>query len=272
METQERIGTRSASHSPVEVAFPEAIEAKQLELRITAGACKLTIRPSDGPAGALWVSGDYYDPTGSIPLSIEHVGDQVKLVVGRNFLDSISLIAGVPELNLMLGSRYAYALTIDAGASGMHVDLGGVPITRLDMSHGAGTTELDFSAPNPVQMSRLKLGVGAGEIKARNLANANFDEMAVGGGAASCKLDFAGTLRREANVRVDTAMSSVEVRIPPETPARIVSVVVLGTPEVDDAFVYRDGMYWTAAAVEGRVPLLRLHNSVALGKLSLRSR
>jgi hypothetical protein len=272
METQDRIEAGRARRAPVEIAFPEASGVQELDLRITAGACRLKIRPATGPDAALWVGGEYYDPTGSLSLSVEREGGRVRLKVGQEFANSINLIYGVPELNLTLGSRYAFALTVEAGASGMYAELGGLPITRLEMSHGAGTTELDFDAPNPVDMSLLKLGVGAGEIKARNLANANFDEMAVGGGAASCKLDFRGTLRHDGNVNIDTAMSSVEVYIPPEMPARIVSVVVLGSPEVDEGFTNREGVYWTPAALEGRMPMLRMHNSVALGRLALRSR
>jgi hypothetical protein len=272
METQERTEAVGGTRTPVEVAFPETAPGGRLELRIEAGACKLSIRPTTGPASALWMSGEYYDPTASLPLSVQHEGERLKLVVGRNFLDRIGLVPGVPELSLMLSNRYPYALSIDAGASGMVVDLGGLPITRLEVHFGAGTTELEFSAPNPAQMSLLKVGLGAGEIKARNLANANFEEMTVGGGAANYELDFGGTLRRNGYVNIGTAMSSVDLRIPRETPARIVSTIVLGAPEVDDGFAYRDGVYWTPAALEGRTPMLRLHNSVSLGRLALRSR
>ena len=271
METQERVEAAGARRMPVEVSFPEITEGQHLDLRITAGACKLTISPSTGPASDLWVSGEYYDPTGSLRLTTERNGGQVRLVVGQTFENSINLMYGVPELNLVLSNRHAFSLTVEAGASGMSVELGGLPITRLEMSHGAGVTEVDFGQPNPVHMTLLKLGVGAGEIKARNLANANFDEMTVGGGAAHLLLDFAGTLQRDGNVNVDTAMSSVEVRIPQQIPARIVSVVVLGSPDVGEGFVYRDGVYWTHAALDARTPMLRLHNSVALGKLTLRA-
>ncbi len=272
MDTQERADIAPSRHTPVEVPFPEVPEGTKLTLRFQGGACKLNVRPSADPVSALWVSGDYYDPTGGLPLDILREGERVTIAVGRHILDRIELIDGVPELNLTLGNRYAYALVFDAGAIGMKIDLGGLPVTRLEMSSGANATELDFSAPNPAQMSLLKIGVGAGEIKARNLANANFEEMTAGGGAAGIKLDFGGVLQRDGYVNVDAAMAGVELLVPRALPARIVSTIVLGAPKVDEDFAYRDGAYWTPAALEGRTPMLRIHSSVTLGGLALLSR
>lgn len=57
------------ANSPIHVPFPEAGGEVQAELllRISVGACRLTVKPT---AGENWVEGSYADPFGLLPLRI----------------------------------------------------------------------------------------------------------------------------------------------------------------------------------------------------------
>jgi hypothetical protein len=131
--------------------------------------------------------------------------------------------------------------------------------------------DIDFSSANPEPMSILNLGAGAGSIDVRNLANANFDEMILEGGAASYKVDFGGELQRHGHVRVSTGISSVDLTIPSSTAARLYSESVMGTLHVDKSFTKTKGAYWTEAAVAEQSPALTIRLTVALGSLNLRT-
>jgi hypothetical protein len=101
---------------------------------------------------------------------------------------------------------------IEAGASENAFDLGGLPLTGLDLRAGAGKYDLDFSSPNPAEMRTCELAAGAGAVTARRLAHANFAYLQLGGGVPGCTLDFSGELRRDACV--DAGLAAVEIVVP----------------------------------------------------------
>ena len=251
------------SITPVQIAFPEA---DNRQLRITVGPAKLRIAPGDGEE---WVSGTYRDPTGRIPCRVMTEGAKARISQDHRWR---GLLRNTPVFDLRLGTAQPYALTLESGATDDSAcDLGGLPLTSLDVRHGAGELDLHFSAPNPVAMDRLRLQAGAAETELTNLANANAAEITVEGGAASFTLDFGGTLQRDARVKISAGAASGEVRVPGPTAAKITPHAVLGSVDAGDGFTTREGAYWTEGAVAGGTPVLTIDASVALGSLRLRS-
>jgi hypothetical protein len=125
----------------------------------------------------------------------------------------------MPRYELELGRQRPFALTIETGASEFDLDLGGIPLSRLMVRQGAGKFELGFLAPNPEPMQLLDVSSGAAGIELEILANANFSEMRLSGGAARYELDFGGTLSRDAQVNIETGVSGVELTVPASTAA-----------------------------------------------------
>ncbi|QIN81564.1 hypothetical protein GBA63_02175 [Rubrobacter tropicus] len=148
------------------------------------------------------------------------------------------------------------------------MDLGGVPISSLTVRQGAGRFELDFSAPNPAPMETFEVSSGAAGIELKNLANANFSEMRLSGGAAGYELDFGGKLSRNANVAVEAGLSGVDIEVPASTAAKIVAETTLGSVDVGDGFEKREGAFWTGS---GTGPMLTVRAGVRLGSLKLRT-
>ncbi|HEU0026415.1 MAG TPA: hypothetical protein VFQ25_04805 [Ktedonobacterales bacterium] len=256
--------------TPINVAYPDAPD---LRIHITEGACQLKLTPGAGDA---WITGAHKDPTGVRPPRVIQEGGDVRITEDQHpsgFWGALWSGRGFapPIYELALGNARPYRLTIEIGASENTLDLGGLPISHLALKHGAGKTVIDFSAPNPQPMSLLEISAGAGSTELRNLANANCAEIIIEGGVAEYKLDFGGTLQRDAHVRVSTGLSSVTVTIPAATAARITADMPLGHIEPAEGFTHRDGAFWTPAAVEGAQPTLTISASVALGSLTLRT-
>jgi hypothetical protein len=249
----------------INVPFPDAGD---LQLRFAVGACRLRIRPEDQEG---WVSGTYQDPTGNLPFRIDQEGSTVRIVHQPDWINFFGWLSGVPRFDLNLGKAKPYNLTFESGASEASLDLGGLPLTRLAIKHGAGKIEMDFSSPNPEAMSLLSLAAGAGETTARNLANANCAEMVIEGGAASYRFDFGGQLQRDTHVRISSGVSSVELIIPRATAAKVTPESVMGGIDAGDGFTKKEGAFWTEAALAGQSPLLTIQASVALGSLRLRA-
>ena len=139
------------------------------------------------------------------------------------------------------------------------------------MRQGAGKFEVNFSEPNPHPMEVLEASSGAAGIELENLANANFAEMRLSGGAAGYELDFGGVLSQESRVNVETGLSEVEISVPASTAARIVVETTLGSVGVGDGFTKREWAFLTEGAVSGDVPLLEIRAGVRLGSLQLRA-
>jgi hypothetical protein len=250
----------------IDVAYPAA---EDLHLRITLGACRFSARAGQGDA---WVVGTCHDPTGErAPRTELTEGGTVRITEAEPSFERIpAVFGGVPRYELELGKGRTFALTVETGASEFDLDLGGVPVNRLIVRQGAGRFELDFSAPNPEPMELLEVSSGAAGIELENLANANFSEMRLSGGAAGYDLDFGGELLRDAEAKIEAGLSGVEIEIPALTAAKVVAETTLGSVDVGDGFTKRGGAFWTEAGMAGNEPLLTIHAGVRLGALKLR--
>jgi hypothetical protein len=252
--------------TPIKVAYPAAHD---LHLRIALGACRFKATPGEGDA---WVAGTYHDPTDRRSPRILEEGRSVTITEAEPSLERIpSVFGGVPRYELAFGKERPFALTIETGASDFDLDLGGVPLSRLMVRQGAGKFELGFSVPNAQPMELLEVSSGAAGIELENLANANFSEMRLSGGAADYELDFGGTLLRDAQVSIETGLSRVEVTVPSSTATKVVAETTLGSIDVGDGFTKREGAYLTEGALSGDAPILSIRAGVRLGSLRLQA-
>jgi hypothetical protein len=252
--------------TPIQVAYPTVGDP---QLRIALGACRFRARPGEGDE---WVTGTYNDPTDRRPLRIVEEEARITITEAEPSFERIQAVfGGVPRYELEFGKERPFALTIETGASDFDLDLGGVPLSRLMVRQGAGKFELGFPQPNPEPMELLEISSGAAAIELENLANANFSELRLSGGAASYELDFGGSLSRDADVSIETGMSGVVVSVPTSTATRVTAETTLGSVDVGDGYTKSEGAFSTEAALRGNGPVLRIRAGVRLGSLQLRT-
>lgn len=235
------------------------------ELKITVGMCYLNVMPGEEIA---WVTGTYEDPTGALEAKVNQQGNSVKVTQKSTLAKFRTPFSGAPKMDLRLGGKQPYTLAFEGGASSNSFDLGGLPITGLTIKQGAGKSVFDFSRPNPGEMGRIGIDTGAVSLTMKNLANANFSEMNMNGGAAAYEFDFGGELRRDAVVRISAGVASVKITVPATTAARIKPSPVLGGLNVGDGFTKHEGAFLTRPALDGKTPVLDITASVTLGSLS----
>lgn len=252
--------------TPINVEYPEA---EELRLRVALGACRFRGVPGEGGG---WIGGAHHDPGGRRTPEISHDGGTVGISEGEYTWERMTgFLGGVPRYDLSFGKGRPFELVVETGASEFELDLGGVPVSRMVVRQGAGSFGLEFSAPNPEPMSLLEISSGAAGIELENLANANFAEMRLTGGAAGYELDFGGDLRRDAEAKIEAGLSAVEISVPASTPTRVTTETTLGGLDVGDGFTKRDGAFWTEAGAAGGTPLLKIHVGVRLGSVQLRA-
>lgn len=253
----------STVQQPITIPYP-TVEG-DLDLRIEAGACRLRISASDTDE---WITGRYHDASGSIDVESTVEGNRTSIRVGRSAADVFGFFSGLPELALQIGKRQPFSLSVAAGASENHLELGGLPVTRLEISHGAGSMDVSFSTPTTAAATLLKFGVGAGRTNVEGIGNVRFSDLIVEGGAANCRLDFSGMASPSGSVRLSTAMAAVELRIPRSLPAEVTSENLLGRPDADSGFTRRGNAWINQAALE-KATQLRVRSSMVMGHLTL---
>ncbi len=248
----------------ITLPFPAATDRN---LRIAVGACKLKVAPG---AAEPWVAGTYIDQSNALPPVIQQEGGEARIMQNYQAFNPLGLFTSVPQIDLRLGKAQPYALNVELGASDNALELGGLPLTRLSIKQGAGKVDVNFAAANPQPMSLLRIEAGATGLEMRQLANANFTDMILEGGAAGYKFDFGGTLTRDAHVRLTTGMAGVEVSVPAATAAKIKAELVMGGLTIGDGFTKKDGAFWTEAALKGQTPVLSIEAIISLGGLTIK--
>jgi hypothetical protein len=95
--------------------------------------------------------------------------------------------------------------------------------------------------------------------------------MRLSGEAAGYELDFGGKLKWDAEVRIETSFSGVDITVPRSIAARIVAETTLGTVDVGPGFTPSEGAFLTERGMAGNRPLLTIHAEVRLGALQIRA-
>ncbi len=108
----------------------------------------------------------------------------------------------------------AEILDLGFGAVRADIDLGGIPLTRLEIETGASQTVMDISEPNSETMSRASMDVGAAEFIVRNLGNLNTRVIDIDAGIGEIDFGFTGEWRQDARVSVDMGLGSLVLRFP----------------------------------------------------------
>jgi hypothetical protein len=185
---------------------------KNLDVEVTYGAGTFSMSPA--AAGLLYRMQLRYDEDSFRPqadyegsrlrLGVESVGNSVHL--GKNRSDG--------SMDLQLARGVPMNLDLKFGAVRADLDLGGLSLTRLELNTGASESTVDISELNAMRMGRARFEIGAADFEARHLGNLNAGEIDVSAGVGSVTLGFDGNWQRDADVKLEMGLGSLELRFP----------------------------------------------------------
>lgn len=250
-----------------EVSVPAPETNVPVDLNLEFGAGKLNLSPS---SSATLVGGIFKYNVADFKPTTTIEGTEVSIKQGNLDLDAIPSFNDkiVNEWNLTLSNEKEMNLKIKAGAYSGRYDFGGIMLKRLEISDGAADVDLDFSLPNPVELDVFNYTTGASSVKLEHLANANLVTMTFRSGAGSYRLDFSGELKRDAEVKIESGISSVVIVVPEGVPAEVIfeggisNVTTFGTWTEADKYYSQPG--------EG--PRISITVEMGAGNLELRNR
>jgi len=189
----------------------QAAGEKEMQVQVRYGAGDFTVRPAT--EGLLYRMELRYDEDVFEPVS-EYDDGRLRLGVEsvRKSINIGKRHGG--EMEIQLGRGVPMDLDLEFGAVRAELDLGGLSLTRLELSTGASESNVDVSALNPVTMDRASFEVGAADFTARHLGNLNARRIEVDAGVGEVDLWFNGSWQQDARVAVKMGLGALELRFP----------------------------------------------------------
>ncbi len=230
------------------------------ELTVIMGGGKFSLDP--GKEG--WVSGQVEYNVPMWAPEIERNGNTLKIAQETSGNLAIPSAKVKNDWSLKLGN-VPTDLTIKAGAYEGTLNLGGIPLTSLNIADGASKSDINFDQINPVEMEKLSYKTGASQIKITGLANANLSTFTFDGGAGSYTFDFSGNLQKPMDIQINYGLGDVKIIIPKGIPATISIEGGLNNVEFTGTWNVTDNVY----NVAGSGPELVFHIKLGLGNLQL---
>ena len=178
-----------------------------------------------------------------------------------NFQDDV-----INKLDLQL-ANIPMNLDIKAGAYNGTLELGGLSLKKLAISEGGSDVKVAFSTPNHVEMSSFTYSTGGATVMLKGLANANFEQMTLASGAGTYTLDFAGTLLRDASVKIESGAATVNIIVPQGVNANLTFDGSLTSVNVSGAWKKDGNVY----SLRGSGPTLTITVKMAAGTLDLQT-
>jgi hypothetical protein len=212
-----------------------------MRVRIRYGAGRLNVRPAE--SGALYRMELRYDEETFEPVA-EYEDNRLDLGV-RSIRNRINWSKGRDsgEMNLTLARNVPMDLDLEFGAVRADVDLGGLQMTRLDLTTGASESRIDISEPNPIRMESASFEVGAADFHVRSLGNLNAEIITVDAGVGNVVLDFRGRWQGDADVSVDMGLGALELRFPEGLGVRVIKNTFLTSLDSEGLIKRGDSFY-----------------------------
>lgn len=184
-----------------------------LQVQVSYGAGHFRVKPTS-EAGLLYSMQLRYDEDVFEPHA-DYEGERLHLGVegiGKSIHLGNKNSSG--EMDLSLTREVPMDLDLEFGAVRADLDLGGLSLSRLELSTGASESTVDVSEPNPLEMRTATFEVGAADFTARHLGNLNAKHIDVSAGVGGVTLWFNGQWQQDASVSIDMGLGSLELRFP----------------------------------------------------------
>jgi hypothetical protein len=221
-----------------------------IQAEITFG--NVMIRKGDSEKSVSLDFNDRIDDKKNIAISYETEGDtgilRIKMKKHENFWrddedrgdDHRYLTVGIP-------GDIPVALDIELGAGKGDLDLTGLRVREFKISSGASNVNIRCDKPNKIIADNVVIESGVSRVTASELSNLNFRNLQFCGGVGAYKLDFSGSLREDADVKVEVGLGSISISIPKSFPAKVIyDDNWFSSFEIDDGFIEKeDGVFET---------------------------
>ncbi len=197
-------------------------DSQPQRIRVQYRAGHVDVRGTSDPL--LYAMHLRYDERRSVPLH-RHDAEQRSTTLGLESVANRARDYGgtseAVEMRLTLPRTVPLDLDFEFGGTQSVLDLGGMTVQSLRLECGAADAMLLFSRANRMRLRDMDVNVGAADFVARQLGNANADQIRVRGGVGSVDLDFSGDWTRDLTVVTRLMVGKLTLRIPPDVGVKL---------------------------------------------------
>ena len=180
-----------------------------------------------------------FDPAGS--------GEEGRLSFKLSSIQKIGLRTERQSnrLRLNFSNTLPLELDVNTGVGDVRLALTGLRISRLELQAGVGGSKLTTYEPNPVPCESVRIKNGVGSMDAVGLGNLNFRDFEFEGGVGGADLDFTGTWKQDAEIRIQVGVGGVNLRMPRDLGVRVEAEKHFLSGLHLDGFNKRDSYYYS---------------------------
>ncbi len=175
---------------------------------------------------------------------------------------------------IVLTKELPMTLHAELGFGQSDLDLTGLGITALNVETGASKSRVIVRQPNPQVMATCQVNAGLGECRLLGIANFNAQRFSFSGGFGAYELGFQGHLSRNMDASITLGVGKCMVNIPPDCGR----VQVYYEDGILSSFLFqgltkrREGCYTSVGFEQSTAPILTLHLSSGMGKMTVNYR
>ncbi|HYK89770.1 MAG TPA: toast rack family protein [Acidobacteriota bacterium] len=189
-----------------------------------------------------------YDKSSYQPdVSYETAGDEGRLTFRLEITHKLGIRTQRQSnrLRLNFNDSIPLKLSVNTGVGDARLSLTGMKVERLDLEAGVGGSKISVYEPNPVTCEFIRIKNGVGSMDAVGLGNLNFRELEFEGGVGGANLDFTGSWKQDADVRIQVGVGGVSARMPREVGVRVEAEKHFLSGLHLDGFNKRDSYYYS---------------------------
>lgn len=241
---------------------------RSLEVDLAYGAGRLDLGPAR--TGTLYQVHLRHDEESSSPRVRYRDGRlEIRIDTEVNGLRSLRSEFRPHELDVRLGPDVPVDLDLEFGAVRAELDLGGIPMSSLELGTGASETLLRVPFPNSVEMERAEFQIGAARFEGSGLGNLRARRIEVSAGVGEVTLGLGGEWLPGSVLQVEMGLGALILEIPRGLGVRIRRSGILASFEAPGLDRTAEGEWRSPGLDEARRPL-EIQLDVSLGSVEVR--
>ncbi len=214
-------GAQARDLTTKQISFPaDDIEALVANVDLAAGEFSLT---SQDISDILRAKVEYNDRRVEIYSDYKKKRNTGYLELGSDLLSKTHVQSEDNRWEMILSRKYKTDLSIDMGLCSADIDLGGIPLSYINIDVGAASGTIKFNEPNPIIADDIKIDAGASKLEVEKLGNANFKFLKFDGGVGKFKIDMTGEYKTNSRAEISIGLGKATIYLPSSLPLRVES-------------------------------------------------
>ena len=158
------------------------------------------------------------------------------------------------RLKIVLPAETPLALTVRTNTGYTNMQLGGLVLDDVDITHTSGRIDVRMNAPNPVEMDNFRLKGTMGDVNIYDVQNFRFGHARLKGTMGALRVSNSGDFLRDADIDMKVTMGQARLELPENVRLEARTKAIMGDSRTP------------RRQTEGKNTVVRLNGKVTMGE------